>query len=1066
MSVRYRLEPAPRVHAAGPDLDASQRSVVEHAGGPLLVLAGPGTGKTTTLVEAVVQRVEKQGLSPDEVLVLTFSRKAADELRTKITARLGRTSAMPMSSTFHSFCYALLRQHQPADLYLTPLRLLSAPEQDVRIQTLLEHSLEHSDIAWPEGLSAALHTRGFAREVHSVLSRARELSLEPEELVRIGRDADRPEWVAAGAFMTEYLEVLDFEAVLDYSELVHRAVLLAETDDVRAQLRRQFKAVYVDEYQDTDPAQVRLLQAIAGDGRDLVVVGDPDQSIYAFRGADVRGILEFPTQFPQVDGRPADVVALSTTRRFGERLLTASRRIAHRIGMKGSIDAETFRTFREPVASDGPYGKGKVDIYTFTSSGAETDHIADLLRRAHLEDDVPWSEMAVLVRSGVTSIPGLRRALVASGVPVEVAGDEVPLHREPAVLPLLTALRVAVEPESLTEDTARMLVMSPLADLDAAGVRKLGRELRARDRLAHPERLARSSGDLLRQALGDPSFLVDVEDRLAAGPRRLSRLLQDAHAVLERGGPAEEALWTLWAGTRWPRRLRGAVERGGAAARAAHRDLDAICALFEVAARAEEKRHHTSAENFLAEVEAQQIPADTLAERGVRGDSVRLLTAHRSKGLEWRIVVVAGVQEGSWPDLRRRGSLLQADRLGRDGLVEPPTTTAMLAEERRLFYVAVTRARQRLIVTAVQSPEADGDQPSRLVEELSLEPTHLPGRPARSMSLGGVVSELRRVASDPTESEPMRRAAAARLAALAAERIGDDELLVPASDPLNWWGLRRRTTNEVPVRPGDEPLRLSASTLEGLLTCPLKWFLSREAAGESARSTSLGFGSVIHALAEHMATDGSDEEGLVALLDSVWGQLQFDSPWIAEREHEVAVESLRRFLRWHDGRPERTYLGAEVQFSVALTLDDGEQIELGGRVDRAETDDEGRVVIVDFKTNKTPPPDSQVRDSPQLGIYQLAVDEGGFDELAGEGARSGGAELVQLRADKGGFPKVQPQEPQTPDSEGRKTIEVQLASGAHVVRREEFAAQANKLCARCEFQHLCPTQQRTGTVLS
>ena len=415
------------------------------------------------------------------------------------------------------------------------------------------------------------------------------------------------------------------------------------------------------------------------------------------------------------------------------------------------------------MASDGPYGKGKVDIYTFTSSGAETDHIADLLRRAHLEDDVPWSRDRGAGAFGRPSIPGLRRALVGAGVPVEVAGDEVPLHREPAVLPLLDRAARGVDPASLTEDTARMLVMSPLADLDAAGVRKLGRELRARDRGRTPSDSPRSSGDLLRQALVDPSFLVDVEDRLAAGPRRLSRLLQDAHAVLERGGPAEEALWTLWAGTRWPRRLRGAVERGGAAARAAHRDLDAICALFEVAARAEEKRHHTSAENFLAEIEAQQIPADTLAERGVRGDAVRLLTAHRSKGLEWRIVVVAGVQEGSWPDLRRRGSLLQADRLGRDGLVEPPTTTAMLAEERRLFYVAVTRARQRLIVTAVQSPEADGDQPSRLVEELSLEPTHLPGRPARSMSLGGVVSELRRVASDPDRvraDAPRRRRAA------------------------------------------------------------------------------------------------------------------------------------------------------------------------------------------------------------------------------------------------------------------------------------------------------------------
>ncbi len=1066
MSVTYRLERATRPRDAGIELDASQRRVVDHESGPLLVLAGPGTGKTTTLVEAVVQRVENHGLSPDEVLVLTFSRKAADELRTKITSRLGRTSAMPMSSTFHSFCYGLLRRWQPADLYLTPLRLLSAPEQDVRIKTLLEDSLAGSAITWPEGLSAALKTRGFAREIHAVLSRAREKGLEPEALTRIGIESERPEWVAAGAFMDEYLKVLDFEGVLDYSELIHRAVLLAEADDVQAELRTQFKAVFVDEYQDTDPSQVRLLHAIAGDGRDLTVVGDPDQSIYAFRGAEVRGILDFPTEFPRSDGSNADVIALSTTRRFGERLLTASRRIAARIGMKGSIDLETFRTFREPVASESLYGRGKVDIFTFSSSGAESDHIADLLRRAHLEDDVPWSEMAVLVRSGVTAIPGLRRALVAAGVPVEVAGDEVPLQREPAVLPLLTALRVAVHPETLTADTARMLLMSPLAELDAAAVRKLGRLLRNRDREEHPERLARSSGALLRQSVVDPSFLADMDDRLATGPRKLAGLINDAHTLLGEGGPAEEALWVLWSGTRWPRRLRGAVERGGAAARAAHRDLDAICALFEVAARTEEKRHHTSAENFLAEVEAQQIPADTLAERGVRGDSIRLLTAHRSKGLEWRIVVVAGVQEGAWPDLRRRGSLLQADRLGTAGLVEAPSTTAMLAEERRLFYVAVTRARQRLIVTAVASPEADGDQPSRLIEELSLEPTSLPGRPARLMSLGGVVSELRRVASDPAETSPMREAAAARLAALAAETVGEGEPLVTAADPSTWWGLRRRTTNDTPVRPDDKPLRLSASALEGLLTCPLRWFLSREAAGEAARSSSLGFGSVIHALAEHMTTGTVDEEGLVALLDSVWDQLQFDSPWIAAREHDSAVDALTRFVRWHNGRPGRSYVGAEEEFAVEISLDDGERISLAGRVDRVERDSEGRIVVVDFKTSKKAPPDVSVRENAQLGLYQLAVDEGGFAELCGKDARSGGAELVQLRVDKDGMPKVQQQPPQAPDSDGRKTIEVQLAEGSSVVRREDFVARVNTYCNRCEFASLCPTQQRTGTVLS
>ena len=140
MSPTYRLDRTPRPLAEPPDLDDAQRAVAEHESGPLLVLAGPGTGKTTTLVEAAVDRVERRGLDPDEVLVLTFSRKASDELRNRITARLGRTSSTPMSSTFHSFCYALLRRWQPAELYAAPLRLLSAPEQDVRLRDLLRHS--------------------------------------------------------------------------------------------------------------------------------------------------------------------------------------------------------------------------------------------------------------------------------------------------------------------------------------------------------------------------------------------------------------------------------------------------------------------------------------------------------------------------------------------------------------------------------------------------------------------------------------------------------------------------------------------------------------------------------------------------------------------------------------------------------------------------------------------------------------------------------------------------------------------------------------------------------------
>ena len=179
MSTTYRLEePAPR--AGVPPLDEHQRRVVDHPGGPLLVLAGPGTGKTTTLVEAVVDRIEQRGARPDEVLALTFSRKAADELRDRITARLGRTMSGTPCSTFHSFAYGLIRAYAPQELYEAPLRLLSAPEADVVLRELLADHPE--SVRWPEGLRRALGTRGFAREVQAVLSRAREKGLEGEDL--------------------------------------------------------------------------------------------------------------------------------------------------------------------------------------------------------------------------------------------------------------------------------------------------------------------------------------------------------------------------------------------------------------------------------------------------------------------------------------------------------------------------------------------------------------------------------------------------------------------------------------------------------------------------------------------------------------------------------------------------------------------------------------------------------------------------------------------------------------------------------------------------------------------
>jgi len=1074
-------------HAAGtvapPVLDEFQQAVVDHDGGPLLVLAGPGTGKTTTLVEAIAARIERDGVPPDGILALTFSRKAAEQLRDRVTARVGRTMTTGMSSTFHSFAYGLIRAYAPAELYDAPLRLLSAPEQDVVLRELLTDNPE--SVSWPDSLTRALGTRGFAREVHGVLGRAREKGLDGAALIALGRENDCPEFVAAGAFLDQYLTILDNQGATDYADLIRRATLEARVH--RAELRARFSHVFVDEYQDTDPGQVELLRAIAGDGGNLTVVGDPHQSIYGFRGAEVRGILEFPTAFPRVDGSPAPVVALRTTRRFGPRLLLAGQRVAARLSLQGTIPEAARAAFLEPVAAPGEHGPGRAEAYTFDTDRAEAEHLADLLRRAHLEDGVPWDEMAVLVRSGRSSIPGLRRSLAAAGVPVEVASDDLPLVRDPAVLPLLDALRAVVhleneDPEHVDHvdpGRAEALLLGPLGGLDAGDVRRLARQLRTREkeRAHESDEAPRPSRELVRLAVTRPGFLDGVAGPEAERARALVDLLQRARAEQQSGAPAEQVLWTLWSGTGWPQRLRRSVESGGGAARRAHRDLDAICALFETAARAEEKRDHVGVVNFLATLVAQQIPGDTLAERGVRGAAVRLLTAHRSKGLEWRLVVVAHVQQDGWPDLRRRASLLRADLIGTDGLVPPLTLRELLLEERRLFYVACTRARQRLVVTAVASADDEGEQPSRFLAELGVNVTAVKGRPSRPLSMAGLVSELRRTTADPDTPPALRTAAARRLARIAAATVGD-RALVPQADPSHWWGTRAASRSVQPVRDPEQPVPVSASLLEGVLVCPARWFLEREAGGTSRTHQAANLGQLVHALAERVATGeidaGPDDvDRLMDHVDAVWSRLEFRTPWSRAREHERVRAALAKFLHWHHRNP-RELLGTEQRFSALLDLDGGEQVRLTGYADRLELAADGTVVVVDLKTGRGAPSGPAVQRNVQLGLYQLAVDRGAVDELLpsevgggdlGAGAVAGGAELVQLGLeDRSPEPLVQQQGSHADDGPERTLLRDQLGHAAALLRGETFPAVAGAHCKDCDFVAICPARSAGSVV--
>ncbi|MEU3466740.1 ATP-dependent DNA helicase [Streptomyces sp. NPDC006687] len=1179
----YRLVRTGPRQVAPPVLDASQRAVVDHTGGPLLVLAGPGTGKTTTLVEAAAARVEA-GTDPARILVLTFSRKAAVELRDRAALRLGGARA-PQATTFHSFCYGLVRAHQDHELFADPLRLLSGPEQDVMVRTLLEGQRRLRSIRWPEDLRAALTTRGFADEVRAVLARARELGLGPRALGAFADRIGRPDWKAAAAFLSEYLDVLDLQGALDYAELVHRAVLLAEeTPSVSS----SYDVIYVDEYQDTDASQLRLLRALNGPAGTLVAFGDPDQSIYAFRGADINNVLDFETSFPG-----ARVRALTAGRRSGANLLAATRLLTTRMPLP-RLPAAAVRAHRDlRPAREG----GRVEVYTYPTSGAELDNIADILRRAHLEDGVPWQDMAVLVRAGGRTLPAMRRALIAAGVPAETDATTTALRHEPALTPLLTALRLtataattpppaadptaadggrgagdaepgadaadrerataggegpaaAAEPAPAGPDAAAAsapltavdpadaepaltgpgsasadrasaaadpapapvgfdaaaasatlraadpadaepapeespaghsaqsgtgtagwvgveeaveLLTSPLGGMDAADLRRLGRALRDEERAAGVA-VPAPSDVLLARALAEPERLTAHDPAYARGAQRLGLLLRKARELLQGGGTAEEALWTLWDGTPWPQRLERQARRGGTAGRNADRDLDAVCALFDNAARAEERTGGRGALNFLEQLEAEDIAADTLTRRTVRPDAVRLMTAHRSKGLEWGLVVVAGVQEGLWPDLRRRGSLLEADRIGRDGLAEPLTPGALLAEERRLFYVAATRARHRLVVTAVKAPAEDGDQPSRFLTELGVTPKDVTGRPRRPLAVPALVAELRATTVDPDASPALRDAAARRLARLAALTDDEDRPLVPAAHPQRWWGLYEPTASTVPLRDRDRPVTLSGSALDQLAnTCSLQWFLGREVKADAPSTAAQGFGNVVHVLADEVASGRTpaDLAVLMERLDSVWDALAFDAPWKSRHEKDNARAALERFLRWHTtDRGGRTAVATEHDFDV--TLDAGEYaVRIRGSMDRVETDPQGRAYVVDFKTGKSAPTRDEVARHPQLAVYQLAVREGAVDEVFdGRRPEPGGAELVQLRqgaAKRDGgdeVPKVQAQEALSGGGSGEWVGDL-LATAAGRVLDERFAPATGEHCNRCSFRSSC-----------
>lgn len=1054
-------------------LDADQMRVVALHSGAMRVLAGPGCGKTTTLVAAMAARLSPDNPNPltsDQVLGLTFARKSALDWRSSVSAKI--SGAAPMVTTFHSFAYALLRGQSA--LAGQEFRLLAGAEQQVLIRELLADSINDGQLSLSAQISAAADTKGLAEQVRGLISRARSFGLDSNDLQAMAKHDDHPLWATFAPFMDDYLDNLDAQGLLDYSELILRATLALKSDDrLRKSIHQQYRAIFVDEYQDVDPGQIALLKALLGPDCSLIVVGDIDQAIYGFRGADEAALGRFVDDFAPLFSAPIETVVLGTTRRFGQEIRNAATAVLRHSKVFG-FTAEQIAIHRNPVCDQNI--ANQVELSTFDSAGSQGAHIADALARAYANDGLSWDDMAIIVRSS-SSVAPLVRALTLAGIPTEVASDEIPLALDPALYPLLLPLRITEDPNKLDAAAASDLLTGPLCQLDLVELRTLARLVREHARETNS--IVPTSDEALRRIVAEGLDLKICQDipELAARVNSLVALLADLQVRAQKNSTPHELLWAIWSESNWSKTLE---QKALAGSQSAHRDLDAIVALFALAARFVSRGRAKDLTNFLADVDAQEIPIEPIAQANTRGKVVRILTAHRAKGLQWPLVVIADMQEQLWPDLRLRGTLLSPELIGKESARTPETHRERLAAERKLAYVAITRAQRRLLITSVDSTARNGEeQYSRFMREIAIalnpdidldkfgQPiiAHTAGRPKQGLSADALVAYLRTQLTDPAVTQGIKHQAAAALAKLRAAKSPTGLPLVPLADPKTWWATNSQTPDALESK---SEISLSASSLATIEACPAKWFLESQASAAKPSSEAMIFGNVLHRLADAISRNEIEKsaEALHSYLEKIWPSLHFEAGWYSQSELDAAKLGATRLVNWLNSLNATLATEVEVKYRLATTIKDVDDqvvdilIKVNGFLDAIAISDD-TASVYDLKTSTTSVGKPELIKHAQLGLYLHLIEVGDFGDLeVPRVARE--AALVQLRLAAGtkspNEPKVQSLVPDEIAQQPELDIEKRLIAAAEIIHSDQFVARAGKHCDMCSLQSLCPVK--------
>jgi DNA helicase-2/ATP-dependent DNA helicase PcrA len=969
----------------GLKLNESQRRAITHGEGPLLVIAGAGTGKTRVITERIRHLLESNSsLLGESILGLTFTKKAAGEMKDRVVKAVGERGKDVTLATFHSFCETLLKEVDPnrlpldsvdhwillrrnlARLKLEKYRRLSEPGQFLsdfiaffsRCQDELVSSEDYQ--AFADTLASELEADKRALDEDTCKERAEHVALQ-QEIARAYRASE---------------EILREKRSVAINGLISETAALLKNDaQRRGRLQQRFKHILVDEFQDTNIAQLELLYLLSAAPHNIVVVGDNDQAIYRFRGASFGSFKLFLQRFTGwQEGRDSTSyrVALTENYRSTPNILRVA---TQAIGMN-EISPEFPKKTLQPNKPEGE----RIRIVELESAEAEASWVADEFERLH-KAGRRWQHFAVLYRQHAH-----RDFLV----------EELSLRKIPFVITKLSILE-----HPLVRDVLAYLslIAKPYDDISCARVLSAPAwHFKPDDLVRLAERAAKKRGTSLYDVLQAPQGVLPFDPSPSA-TADLLEFLGNQRKTLKRR-TAREILADLLEWLEVPRR-------------AGLQDRKYVNQLFQFVKDWEPKSETRGLSEFLEYLDYFEQAGGTLSlEDDAPGDAVQLMTVHGAKGLEFPHVFLLRVNSNAFP-ARERSPLFEFPvRLMKEEL---PQGDFHIQEERRLFYVALTRAEDRLTITTITEKR---NKVPVFVEDLVMEPA------VKRRDLLQLAPKVKKQENGSCNDKPSA------------------ELFPSTEEPPKIFS-RMASWAELYHPPTAEPLKLSSSAIEHYRKCPQQYAFSYLWSLKEGPRATLSFGSVMHTTIKRFVEQLRKGlklpfEEVQRIYETEWSSAGYEDEYQEAEYKKDGLEQLKAFHASMLAAPPHI-LEQERGFELPLEND----VILTGRMDQVNALGRNEVEIVDYKTGK-PKKDADARKSLQLSIYAFAAKE-----------------IFEWNPVRLVFHYLQNNETQvtTRDSKQIDQAEKIIQETAADIRAKEFPPKPGFSCRGCAYKLICPAHE-------